>query len=92
MAKAMTKSQLVARIVDKARIKKETALEILEEIVAIAYQERVHTAGIRKARASEQDGAHGEGTLRPVKRSRFQQNRSLSSGLQKPRRKRSLER
>ncbi len=39
MAKAMTKSQLVARIADKAGIKKKAALEILEEIVAIAYKE-----------------------------------------------------
>ena len=39
MAKAMTKSQLVARIADKGGIKKKAALEILEEIVAIAYKE-----------------------------------------------------
>lgn len=39
MAKAMTKSQLVARIAEKADIKKKAALEILEEIVAIAYKE-----------------------------------------------------
>ncbi len=39
MAKAMTKSQLVARIAEKAGIKKKAALEILEEIVSIAYKE-----------------------------------------------------
>jgi DNA-binding protein HU-beta len=38
MAKAMTKSQLVTRIAEKAGIKKKAALEILEEIVAIAYK------------------------------------------------------
>lgn len=39
MAKAITKSQLVARIAEKAGIKKKAALEILEDIVAIAYKE-----------------------------------------------------
>ncbi len=39
MAKAMTKSQLVGRIADKPGIKKKAALEILEEIVSIAYKE-----------------------------------------------------
>jgi DNA-binding protein HU-beta len=39
MAKAMTKTQLAARITDKAGIKKNLAVEILEEIASIAYKE-----------------------------------------------------
>ncbi len=39
MAKAMTKTQLSARIADKAGIKKKLAVEILEEIASIAYKE-----------------------------------------------------
>ncbi len=39
MAKAMTKSQLVAKMAEKAGIKKKAALELLEEIVSIAYKE-----------------------------------------------------
>ncbi len=39
MAKAMTKTQLAARIAEKAGIKKKLAVEILEEIAAIAYKE-----------------------------------------------------
>ncbi len=39
MAKAMSKTQLAARIADKAGIKKKMAAEILEEIAAIAYKE-----------------------------------------------------
>jgi len=39
MAKAMTKTQLAARIADKAGIKKKLAVEILEEIASIAYKE-----------------------------------------------------
>ena len=39
MAKAMTKSQLIARIAEKAGIKKKAAMEIMEDIAAIAYKE-----------------------------------------------------
>jgi DNA-binding protein HU-beta len=39
MAKAMTKTQLAARIAENAGIKKKLAVEILEEIAAIAYKE-----------------------------------------------------
>ncbi len=39
MAKAITKTQLAARIAEKAGIKKKLAVEILEEIATIAYKE-----------------------------------------------------
>ena len=39
MAKAMTKTQLAARIAEKAGITKKLALDILEEIASIAYKE-----------------------------------------------------
>jgi DNA-binding protein HU-beta len=39
MAKAMTKTQLAARIAEKAGITRKLALDILEEIASIAYKE-----------------------------------------------------
>ncbi len=39
MAKAMTKTQLVARIAEKANITKKLAADILEDIASIAYKE-----------------------------------------------------
>jgi DNA-binding protein HU-beta len=39
MAKAMTKSQLVAKLADKASLTKKAAGEILEFIAEIAYKE-----------------------------------------------------
>ncbi len=39
MAKAMTKTQLAARIAEKANITKKLAIDILEEIASIAYNE-----------------------------------------------------
>ncbi len=39
MAKAMTKTQLAARIADKAGITKKLATDILEDIANIAYKE-----------------------------------------------------
>jgi DNA-binding protein HU-beta len=39
MAKTMTKTQLAARIAEKAGIKKKQAVEILEDIASIAYKE-----------------------------------------------------
>ncbi len=39
MAKAMTKSQLVQNIADKAGIKKKQALELLDYIAELAYKE-----------------------------------------------------
>ncbi len=39
MTKAMTKTQLAARIAEKAGITKKAATDILEDIAAIAYKE-----------------------------------------------------
>ena len=43
MAKAMTKSQLVSKIADKASLTKKAAGEILEHIAEIAYKEAKNT-------------------------------------------------
>ncbi|MEE9614865.1 MAG: HU family DNA-binding protein [Thermodesulfobacteriota bacterium] len=39
MAKAMTKSQIAAHVAEKAGIPKKQAVEILEEIASLAYNE-----------------------------------------------------
>jgi len=43
MAKAMTKTQLVAKVAEKADITKKAAGEILEFIAAVAYKEARNT-------------------------------------------------
>ena len=43
MAKAMTKSQLVAKVADKAAITKKAAGEILDFIAEVAYKEAKNT-------------------------------------------------
>ena len=43
MAKAMTKSQLVAKLADKASLTKKAAGEILEFIAQVAYKEAKNT-------------------------------------------------
>ena len=43
MAKAMTKSQLIAKIADKASMTKKAAGEILEHLAEIAYKEAKNT-------------------------------------------------
>jgi DNA-binding protein HU-beta len=43
MAKAMTKSQLVSKIADKASLTKKAAGEILEHLAEIAYKEAKNT-------------------------------------------------
>jgi len=43
MAKAMTKSQLVSKIADKAALTKKAAGEILDHLAEIAYKEAKNT-------------------------------------------------
>jgi DNA-binding protein HU-beta len=43
MAKAMTKSQLVSKLADKASLTKKAAGEILEHLAEIAYKEAKNT-------------------------------------------------
>jgi DNA-binding protein HU-beta len=43
MAKAMTKSQLVAKVAEKATLSKKAAAEILDFIAEVAYKEAKNT-------------------------------------------------
>ena len=43
MAKAMTKTQLVAKVAEKAGLTKKAATDILEFIAAVAYKEAKNT-------------------------------------------------
>jgi len=43
MAKAMTKSQLVAKVAEKAELSKKAAAEILDFIAEVAYKEAKNT-------------------------------------------------
>jgi hypothetical protein len=65
MAKAMTKTQVVAHLAEKVELPKRTAAALLEALVALATKEAKATGQVRGPRAGEGREARPQGAPGP---------------------------